>query len=262
MHFSLWMIATRLLIIAVNVILAFISVASHIVGQTRAISLQINGHYYCKTKQTPGSGGVFDARSARSPTVQPIDIHGERVEVVDCFTYLGSRVTSDGYSADDIRRRTGLTYSNMDKSDRVWNSGRLSLNVKLRIYSCCMLAVWFGDLDTTKERQPDFQACHALSTSHVGHILDWPLHECCSISQNWSCWHPDRASLHNVMIYPVVSAGRILKPRCSRGTSSRPAATWELTQNQRGDDPWLDHVTPRLPTLSKTPASLQIKCGP
>jgi len=68
-----------------------------------------------------------------------VDIDGEHMEAVQSFTYLGSEVSTTGYSTPDINRRIGLAYSNMGKLGRVWNNGHLSLATKLRIYNCCII---------------------------------------------------------------------------------------------------------------------------
>ena len=79
------------------------------------------------------------------------------------FTYLGSEVSSTGYCTPDIHRRIGLAYSNMGKLDRVWNNSRLSLATKLRIYNCCILAVFLCGSETwtlLKRDSQALQACH------------------------------------------------------------------------------------------------------
>ena len=69
-----------------------------------------------------------------------LNIHGEVVESVDSFIYLGSEINSSGYCTPDIKRRIRIASSTMSQLDRVWKQSRLSLDTKLRIYNSCIVS--------------------------------------------------------------------------------------------------------------------------
>jgi len=79
-------------------------------------------------------------------------LHSSTVNVmaVDSFLYLGSEITSSGYS------------SNMGKLDRVWSNRQLSLSSKLRIYNCCILALLLYGSETCTILKADRQKLQSL----------------------------------------------------------------------------------------------------
>ena len=57
---------------------------------------------------------------------------GEKVQLVDSFPYLGSRVSSDGKSEKDITRSLGFARGKMSSLGvRVWRSRHLSRRTKV-----------------------------------------------------------------------------------------------------------------------------------
>jgi len=78
--------------------------------------------------------------SCSNPTGAFID--GQCVEAVDSFLYLGSEITSSGYSSCDIIRRIVLASSG--QAGRVWSNRQLSLSSKLLIYNYCMALLLYG----------------------------------------------------------------------------------------------------------------------
>ncbi|CAH1239246.1 OIT3 [Branchiostoma lanceolatum] len=73
------------------------------------------------------------------PTCPPIN--GESVEVVQRFNYLGSVITLDCKSDQDVKRRLGIASAAFASLDRVWRSKHLSRTVKLKIYNTLVLSV-------------------------------------------------------------------------------------------------------------------------
>ena len=81
-------------------------------------------------------GGLLD------DAVQSVQVHGENVEVVDRFTYLGSVVHSNGDSAVEVNRRLGLAYGVMDSLNQsIWRCRYLSRNIKIRVFKSLVLPV-------------------------------------------------------------------------------------------------------------------------
>ena len=70
-----------------------------------------------------------------------VSMHGQTVEPVVKFTYLGSDVDSEGYSTPEIHRRLGMGNSIMGQLDAIWRQQKLSLQTKLRLYTSLVLSV-------------------------------------------------------------------------------------------------------------------------
>ncbi|XP_035696731.1 uncharacterized protein LOC118430128 [Branchiostoma floridae] len=73
------------------------------------------------------------------PTCPPIN--GESVEVVSCFTYLGSVITQDCKSDQDVKRRLGIASAAFASLGRVWRCKHLSRTAKLKVYNTLVLSV-------------------------------------------------------------------------------------------------------------------------
>uniref|UniRef100_H3ABK1 Reverse transcriptase domain-containing protein n=1 Tax=Latimeria chalumnae TaxID=7897 RepID=H3ABK1_LATCH len=52
--------------------------------------------------------------------IQGIQVNGQTVEAVDDFIYLGSKLSSNGYSEPDMLRRIGIAASAMKDLHKVW----------------------------------------------------------------------------------------------------------------------------------------------
>ena len=79
------------------------------------------------------------AQNASSPPAIAID--EENLDVVDCFTYLGSKVTSSLSIEDEINSRIGKAAATMAKlSKRVWENGKLTERTKLCVYQACVIS--------------------------------------------------------------------------------------------------------------------------
>ena len=73
--------------------------------EAAAIGLEVN---WDKTK--------VQALGTQQRDTETLDVHGQQVAVVDEFVYLGALTHSSVLSSYDIRRRSGLTRSAMQKS--------------------------------------------------------------------------------------------------------------------------------------------------
>ena len=80
---------------------------------------------WVKTKiQNVGHGAALPALSVGASTV----------DSANEFIYLGSKISSDGYSTPEVMRRIALAASAMNQLSRVWRQRNLSLVTKLRLY--------------------------------------------------------------------------------------------------------------------------------
>ena len=68
-------------------------------------------------------------------------VDGQQVEDVDSFDYLGVRITKHGGAEDDIRSRLGRARGAFNKLVKIWKSGQLSKNTKIRIFKSNVIAV-------------------------------------------------------------------------------------------------------------------------
>ena len=79
-----------------------------------------------------------------SPWIAPpasLSVPPNKVETVESFTYLGSVVNQNCSSAADILRRIALASSVLGRLTKVWNSARISVHTKFRLYNSLVLSV-------------------------------------------------------------------------------------------------------------------------
>jgi len=84
---------------------------------------------YCNWQKTK----VQNVRAGPAPS--SVQMENQLVESVTKFTYLGSDVSGSS-STPEVHRRIGLANSTVGQLDGVWRNRRLSLNTKLRLYTC------------------------------------------------------------------------------------------------------------------------------
>jgi len=75
-------------------------------------------------------------------------IDGQEVEDVDCFHYLGARITKHGGAEDDIKNRLRKATGAFKKLAQIWRSGQLSKNPKIRIFKSNVIAVLLCGCET------------------------------------------------------------------------------------------------------------------
>ena len=74
----------------------------------------------------------------KTPTTT-IDVHGEQLENVNNFVYLGSRIDADGKSSPDIRYRIAIAISKLNTMAPLWKSQ--STELKSRTLKACISPV-------------------------------------------------------------------------------------------------------------------------
>lgn len=109
-----------------------------------------------------------------SPLPRELNINSDRVEAVDSFVYLGSRVSNDCSSEAEIYRRLGLARSAFGRLSRVWRSKKVHVTTKIRILDTCVLPVllygcesWCLSASTTRR----LDAYHRSCLRHLLRIL-------------------------------------------------------------------------------------------
>ena len=70
-----------------------------------------------------------------------INVNSEHVEAVDKFIYLGSMISSDCSSNQEIDRRIQLAHKAFGRLNRVWRSSKIRTSTKIRILNTCVLPI-------------------------------------------------------------------------------------------------------------------------
>jgi hypothetical protein len=68
-------------------------------------------------------------------------IDGIEIENVDIFPYLGSIVTKEGGSMEDVRNKISKENEVFNQLQKVWKSSDISLRTKLRIYNSNVISI-------------------------------------------------------------------------------------------------------------------------
>jgi len=67
-------------------------------------------------------------------------VNGSLLNVVDKFSYLGSVVDSSNNLDDEINQRIGKASTNFGRlSFRVWKNHHLTIKLKIKVYTACIL---------------------------------------------------------------------------------------------------------------------------
>ena len=109
-------------------------------------------------------------------------INGSPLDVVDKFSYLGSIVNSSNNLDDEIHQRIGKASTNFGRlSSRVWKNHHLTIKIKIKVYTACILGVLLYSSETwcTYRRQENrLNAFHfrclrsilGVSWSYMNHV--------------------------------------------------------------------------------------------
>lgn len=94
------------------------------------------------------------------------DLNGVAVENVSDFTYLGSKLTPDGGTRDDVTSRVRKAQSSFGQLLNIWRSKLLSLRTKIRIFNANVKSVllygcetWLVAEDVTSKLQVFVNRC-------------------------------------------------------------------------------------------------------
>jgi len=81
-----------------------------------------NRAFLTKTKVMANNGGILE-----------ISVDGRKLEQVDSFKYLGSKVTSDADCVCDVKSRLALGMAVMIKLTEIWKNKSVSVTTKVRL---------------------------------------------------------------------------------------------------------------------------------
>ena len=82
-------------------------------------------------------------------------VDGQQVEDVDSFDYLGAKITKHGEDEDDIKSRLGKARGAFNKLVKIWRSGQLSKNSKIRIFKLNLIAMLLYGCETWRMTKRD-----------------------------------------------------------------------------------------------------------
>jgi len=77
----------------------------------------------------------------RKTLAQPIQINGDDLEMVDSFEYLGSKITADGKSSEEIRNRLAMATSSLINLNNIWKNSNITIKTKYRLLRTITLAI-------------------------------------------------------------------------------------------------------------------------
>ena len=75
------------------------------------------------------------SKSISTPTCH-IDVHGNILEQVQSFIYLGSLCFLDARCEKEIRRRIGIAKSSFTSMNKVFTSRNIDMAVRIRVLKC------------------------------------------------------------------------------------------------------------------------------
>ena len=102
----------------------------------------------------------------------PIILHGKVVEEVNEFTYLGSKMTTDGDTESEINARLSKAGPAFASLKNIWKSKKISLKTKLRFFTSNVLTTLLYGCESWKMTKA---TCHKLDTYQnccLGRILN------------------------------------------------------------------------------------------
>ena len=70
-----------------------------------------------------------------------LSVRGEEIEEVNNFVYLGSNVSKEGGTAQDIRKRTGKACGAFNKFSKLWRNTNIFTRTKVKILNSNVLAI-------------------------------------------------------------------------------------------------------------------------
>jgi len=92
----------------------------------------------------------------------PIIVDGNTVDSVEEFTYLGSIQSICSNSGPEYIWCIGLVASAMKRLDCIWSQSKLSIAMKLRIYSTCVLSILLCLSETWTVTQADWKRLNSF----------------------------------------------------------------------------------------------------
>ena len=109
---------------------------------------------------------------------EKITIHGQEIEDVNEFTYLGAKVCKEGGGMKDLRNRLSKARGAYTKLSRIWKSKEITKRTKLKLYKALVLSVLLYGSETWKMNKGDDKAIDIFHHKCLRRILkiNWQDH--------------------------------------------------------------------------------------
>ena len=140
--------------------------------------------------------------STKKTKVMRINVHnnnavvidGQEVDDVDSFYCLGARITKHGGAEDDIKNHLGKAIGAFNKLAKIWRSGQLSKNTKIRIFKSNIIAVLLYGCETWRMTKRDKATLDTFLHKCLQRLLKiyWPMkvsNEEVRPTTSWNLYH-------------------------------------------------------------------------
>ncbi|KAK6491765.1 hypothetical protein HHUSO_G3931, partial [Huso huso] len=87
----------------------------------------------------------------------PVQIEDHVISNTETFTYLGSTISKDGGTSQDIRNRINKARNTFRSLNTVWKSSKYNTKTKLKIYQSCILSTLFYGAECWRVTEYDVQ---------------------------------------------------------------------------------------------------------
>ena len=105
-----------------------------------------------------------------------ITIAGQLLNEVDKYTYLGAIISNQGGGGEDINSRIRKAMGSFMKLKQIWNSNKLTLHTKLRLFQALVMSVLFYGCETWKINDSDNKKLDTFQFKCLRRMLKvrWP----------------------------------------------------------------------------------------
>ena len=106
----------------------------------------------------------------------PINIHGQQLEFVDDFTYLGSLISKDSGAQKDIKARLRKAQGAFIRLRSIWKSKQYSLKSKIRLYNSYVKSVLLYGSECWRVTKSDMRRVESFHNRCLRRIccIFWP----------------------------------------------------------------------------------------
>lgn len=106
----------------------------------------------------------------------PVKIDDQQIEDTETFTYLGGIVTTEGGCDQDINSRLGKAKQQFRRLKKIWNTSKLSLRTKVRLFNSLVISVLTYGSETWKTTEKDKKKLDTFQNRCLRQILRvrWP----------------------------------------------------------------------------------------
>ncbi|XP_061188858.1 uncharacterized protein LOC133197034 [Saccostrea echinata] len=107
---------------------------------------------------------------------QAVKVENHILPCTNTFTYLGSKVTTDGGAETDIKERLSKARAAFNNLHTVWRSSQYTTRTKLKLYKSCILPILLYGSECWRMTESDLNKLSTFHTKSLRRILRifWP----------------------------------------------------------------------------------------